>query len=251
VRHPIRLAALAAAATTLAVTAGITSANGSTAEGVTTSSATISQSEVPGSSPTSLGQSPLAKTPAGRAAAAAAAVATPLGTTTSYETVVSYDPATGKVLARHRYGQRFEGKRVNPYRVPVLSGHGTGGTSTAAGCNKVTITMKRTTFTGTFAAKFQVWTDWCWTRSNQVVDVNRYFREDDEAPGYHYNGLAYPPEHFYYDFSVNDGHPKSAFWHEEEGLFSGPTGDFAGGGWSPQITLASYYNGTNQWWTSD
>src|SRR3954471_17452163 len=182
-RHPTRLAALVAASlTTLAVGAGTAAAQSSaTSDGqYSVSDATVSQSMVHGSSPTSLGDSPLAQTPAGRAAAAAAAATTttqpPTGDpeyTVSTADVV-YKTAAGKVLGRHHYGAASMGKRLPAYRVAknaALSAHAEG-TSSASGCVRVTVTQTRHGSFGEVLWKFHIWTDWCWTRSNQVVDVN-------------------------------------------------------------------------------
>lgn len=241
-RWSVPIGAAAALCLLSAVLAG--TADGSTPEGITTSSVTVSPSTVPGSSPTSLGSSPLARV-----------AGVPRdgngGTTTSYAVATSYDPATGKVLARKRYGPRTEGRLLRPPTPPASKDNGTGGTSTASGCVKVEIWQKRTTWLGTFAAKWGVWTDWCWDRASQVVSINDRGRDFDVAPGYSFDGVVDSAAYFY-DFSTDDGHPRSAYHHHKKAGFSSPGGGaLPQGHWYPKNTLDSYYNGTNQWFTSD
>lgn len=250
---PLLVGASALAVSALAVTA--TGALGSTATDangfVIVSDATTSQSSVAGSSPTSLGDSPLAKTAAGRAARANASSATddPTAYTTSSALVVYYDPKTKAVLYRHRYGQKSEGKMIRP-PARVLSGHGTGGTSSASGCVKVTISESGHSTLGSQIWIFRNWTDWCWTRSNEVVSMNSNSWSQDTDGPWGWDKIENHDQH-YYDFSTDNGYPRSAFWNMRQGGFYGPCistsltcHEY------PTVTLAAYYNGTNQWWTS-
>jgi hypothetical protein len=231
------------AAVAVSATLATGSAHGSTPEGITSSSVTVSQSMVPGSSTTSLGSSPLAAAVTGKAA-------DNTGRTTSYEVMTTYDPATEKVLARKRFGPKTEGKIIHP-PAPRSKDSGTGGTSTASGCVRVEIWQKRTTLLGAFAAKWGVWTDWCWNRATQVVSINAKGRDFDVAPCYSFDGVT-DQDAYFYDFSTDDGHPRSAYHHHKKGGFSSPaSGVLPGGHWYPKNTLDSYYNGTNQWFTSD
>jgi hypothetical protein len=243
---------IAVGAVGLAVAFGLTQmpANGSTPEPYITSDAVASQSMVPGSSWTSLGDSPLALPPDGKAAGAGRdAEDEDGGDVTSYATFVTYDPRTKQVLSRHRYGAKTEGK---PLRLPqVANDNGTGGSSSGSGCGRVTVTQKRHDSLGlSTVGTWQVWTDWCWDRSNQVVSVNATGFDHDHDNVWSYDGVVTPKESNYYDFSANDGHPRSAYHFMRIGAFHGPS--FYGHDvfWNPKNTLDSYYNGTWQWFTS-
>jgi hypothetical protein len=219
-----------------------------------TSSAVQTQSMVKGSSPTSLGDSPLAQTAAGKAAALATTYAdVPADrVVTSSATLVLYDPRTKAVTYRHRYGAATEGRRIAFPRLP-LADHGTGGGSSASGCGKVIITQKLHDTLGLSAiGTWKIFTDWCWTRSNQVVSIVDTGVSQDHDQTWSYDGvLTEFNENHFYDFSVNDGHPRSAYLFVRQAKFHGPclSTSFTCQ-WTPKNSLASYYNGTWQWWTS-
>lgn len=258
-RHPLKVAGIiAVAVTTLAVGAGTAAAQSSrSSDGqYSVSEATVSQSMVKGSSPTSLGQSPLAQTPAGKAAARAAATTVPgeePGQYTVSTADVQYLSRTGKVLGTKHYGAASMGKRLPAYRLAkhkALSAHAEG-TSSASGCVKVTVTQTRKGSFNEVLWKFHVWTDWCWTRSNQVVDVNGHsWYTSNFDQNFQWVGIVQTQAN-YYDFSTNDGHPKSAYYHYRMGHLTncvfkyGCLGDYY-----PVNYLRSYYNGTWVWDTS-
>jgi hypothetical protein len=211
-------------------------ADGSTADWITTSYASVSRSVAD---------------PPTRAASSSEPSDALGGTTTSWVEVTAYDQQTGEVLAHKRLGSRTEGKVLSPlHSMRAERGNGTGGTSSASGCTKVEIWQKRTTFLGAFAAKFGVWSDWCWARGGQRVTLNRRGFDMDVGPGYSWDDVQQSSGYFY-DFSTNDGHPKSAYHHHKIGGFSSPGGGpIPQGHWYPKNTLDSYYNGTWQWFTS-
>jgi len=68
---------------------------------------------------------------------------------------------------------------------------------------------------GATAFWYNIWTRWCWTRSTQTVYSVSYddkFVPDD--PNFEWVGVI-EDDHYFYDFSTDDGHPKSAFLHRQ------------------------------------
>lgn len=220
---------------------------------VITSGADSSQSMVAGSSPTSLGTFDQSKFTTTRTTSASTVEDSSQGTDVSGVTATLYNPRTGKVLAKQRYGASTEGKRLSlnalRSKVPVLSANGTGGTSSSQGCIKVTVWQKRHTLLGFFAAKWSIWTDWCWKNSIQQVYVNRTGNGHDQASGYSFDGAG-PAHRYYYDWGVDNGYPHSAYHYDQEGAFSSPGCCGAQGHWYPKNTLDSYRDGTWAWYTS-
>jgi hypothetical protein len=174
--------------------------------------------------------------------------------TTSTAVVVYYNPTTGKTEARKRFGANTAGKRLGRgvlHRLSAPRDHGTAGTSSASGCARVTVTQTRHNTLGSTAWKFDVWTDWCWTRSTQVDSVNDYHWKIYDVDGQHQWDKIINQEHYYYDFSTDDGHPKSAYYNYYQGhltncvLKVGCIQDEY-----PANYLRTYYNGTYVWDTS-
>lgn len=255
----VRALGLSVAATTVLIGLGMSQAQGAAVVGngppagtYTTSEVSVGSSSVAGSSPTSLGNSPLSKTAAGRAAArGTSAEDEAAGEVTSSARAVLYDPKSGAVLARHRYGATTEGERLRAPK-PPLSSNGTGGSTSASGCIRVFVTQKLHSFSGlSVLGKWQIWTDWCWTRSNQVVAVNDKGVSQEHDQFWSYDGVKTEfNENHYYDFSADNGYPRSAYLFVRVAAFSGPAITGHDAQWTPKNSLASYYNGTWQWWTS-
>lgn len=226
----LALAAGAAAAASLTVNS---QAEGSTPSGVTTSWVTVSPSVETGSG-----------------APSRLAADDDEGVTSSYAVATTYDVSTGQALARKRYRIGSEHRAL---KVPMRTSRddGSGGSSTTAGCVKVEVWQRRTTLLGAFAAKWGVWTDWCWDRGQQQVTVNEKGKDFDVAPGYSFDGVTDRAAYFY-DYGPDDGHPKSGYHFHVKGGFSSPTGDvLPGGHWYPKNTLDSHCDGTFLWYTSD
>lgn len=176
-------------------------------------------------------------------------------TTTSSMTVKYYDPRTGKTFLIKHYGQSYVGKKIplpRSIRNAPLNGHGTGGTSSALGCNKVTISQEHHGSLGETLWIWQVYIDWCWNRANQVVTVNsKDWNIKDLDAAWHGALLKKDGDNGYYDFSTNNGYPRSAFKFGAVGDFDGPNAIVKVAHYNPHNDLRAYYNGTNQWWTSD
>jgi hypothetical protein len=253
-KRPTRVAAIAVALTTLAIGAGMSRANSAEPQEYSTSGSTVSPSMVVGSSRTTLGNSPLAKTPAGKAAMTKAAVSAgaavdPSGEYTTASALVQYEKPDGTVIGSKRYGAATQGQRLPAFQktATALSAHAEG-TSSSAGCVKVTVGQTRHGPTGDTLWKFSIWTDWCWTRSNQVVSVNGHNWYIGSVDGnFQWKGLV-NTQAYYYDFSTDDGHPKSAYYHYRMGQFDNCVLKYGCVGTEyPMNYLRSYYNGTWVW----
>lgn len=247
------VAGVAIVVTTGVVSLGMSQAHGAGAVpdngDYSVSNDTVSQSMVAGSSPTSLGNSRLARTPAGKAAAAAAA-ADPSGDYTESSALVQYETPAGKVIGHKRYGPKSMGKVLPAFQKKAggrLSAHA-GGDSSASGCIRVTVTQTRKGALGDVHWKFHVWTDWCWTRGNQVVDVNGHnWYISDVDSQFQWKEIIKTTAN-YYDFSANDGHPRSAYYHYRMGHLTNCVFKFGCiGDYYPVNYLRSYYNGTWVW----
>lgn len=243
----IKVLAVAAAVTAATVTMGTSHASGKDTGEYSVSDAVASQSMVVGSSPTSLGNSPLAQTAAGRAAT----VPDTSGDYTTSDALVQYETPAGVVIGTKHYGPKSMGKVLPAFRKTAGRGAHSGGSSSASGCVRVTVTQTRKGAFGEVLWKFHIWTDWCWTRSNQVVDVNgkNWYTSDFDST-FIWQGLV-NTQVYYYDFSANDGHPKSAYYHYRMGQIENCVLHYGCiGTVYPANYLRSYYNGTWLWDTS-
>ncbi len=128
---------------------------------------------------------------------------------------------------------------------------GSGGSTTASGCRRVTVNNVSKTLLGFTAFIFHTWTHWCWNRSTQVIsDVQHGWYNSDIDSQHQWKGIV-NTEFTFYDYSTNDGHPKSAYKNYQQGHFTncivkyGCIGDYY-----PSNLLRSYYNGTWVWSTN-
>lgn len=130
---------------------------------------------------------------------------------------------------------------------------GSGGSTSASGCRRVTVNNEGVSPNlGTTVFWFRTWTRWCWTRSTQTVyDVSSGWTIDDVAPFTYWRGIN-NKELGFYDYSTNDGHPRSAYKNYRQGSFENcPLKIGCVGMRYPSNTLRSYYNGTWAWNTTE
>lgn len=176
-------------------------------------------------------------------------------------TVETYTPGFKTLLSTTSYGPETEGELMpavddakpgskSPGGV-IAYNSGKGGSSSSSGCRKVTITNRASTVLGFTAYRFKTWTNWCWTRSSQVVrSVSTGWSITDVDSQQYWKGLVQTVNGFY-DYSTNDGHPKSAYKHYRQGRFENCVLKYGCIGTTyPANTLRSYYNGTWVWSTS-
>jgi hypothetical protein len=187
-------------------------------------------------------------------------------TFTSSITVETFEPDNKTLTSTSTYGEETQGQlmgvdgaaaatagpatnRGNHSVSPMASG--SGGTSSASGCIKVTVNNVAKTVLGFTAYIFHTWTDWCWTRSTQVVyNVTHGWYISDVDPEEYWKGIV-NSEFLFYDYSTNDGHPKSAYKNYMQGQFDNCILKYGCVGTTyPTNTLRSYYNGTWAWSTS-
>ena len=165
-------------------------------------------------------------------------------------TVVVYDPATGVVLSRTRQNSSTEGKRLSVFPL-VSKDSGVGGSSSASGCAKFSVWQSGYSTLHTREWKFTVWTDACWVRSTQTVTWKHKGYDIWTDGNEEFLGII-QQNAWYYDFSTDDGHPRSAYHHMKQGSFKGQSKlplipdshDY------PKNTVDVYYNGTYTWYTS-
>jgi hypothetical protein len=130
----------------------------------------------------------------------------------------------------------------------AMADSGTGGSSSASGCKKVTLNNEGETLLGFTAYRFHTWASWCWRRSTQTVyDVKTGWFLSDVDSFQVWRGMV-NREFVFYDYSVNDGHPRSAYKHYRQGHFENcvPKVGCLSNTY-PTNTLRSYYNGTFAW----
>jgi hypothetical protein len=180
---------------------------------------------------------------------------------TGSATVETYTADHETLLSRQTFGPETEGQELSGGPIglgpggittqPVLLGGGKGGSSSASGCRRVTVSNRTSTLLGFTAYRFNTWTDWCWNRLTQVVsNVTTGWNISDVNNQEYWRGIN-NTEYDYYDYSTNDGHPYSAFKHYRQGRFENCVLKYGCIGVTyPTNTLRSYYNGTWAWSTS-
>lgn len=97
---------------------------------------------------------------------------------------------------------------------------GTGGTSTASGCRKVTISNRAKTVVGKTAYRYNTWTRWCWTRSSERIHRGvKTGWSISSVDGFQYwRGQVRKVTNFY-DAGANNNRPRSGFRHYRQGRF--------------------------------
>lgn len=137
-------------------------------------------------------------------------------------------------------------------RAILSKGSGSGGTSTASGCHRVTVTNRETTTLGFTAFKLVSWTDSCWNRAPQTVSV--YVNDaqmQNVDPQYQYDSSWLLWDGLFYDYGANDGHPYSAFRFRAQKKVTNCVLKYGClGTYYPLNVVRSYYNGTWAWETS-
>lgn len=178
-------------------------------------------------------------------------------------TVETYEGDNETLLSQQTYGYRTERQLMSAEGVHSrqltakdaklqLTANGSGGESSSSGCQRVTINNEVRTALGFTAYRYHTWTRWCWDRTPQVVsDVSTGWFISDIDPFFYWRGNI-NKELVFYDYSTNDGHPRSAYKHYRMGQFDNCV--IKQGCISttyPVNTLRSYYNGTFVWETDD
>ena len=129
-------------------------------------------------------------------------------------------------------------------------GSGSGGSSSASGCRKVTVKNVVKTLLQSTAYKFNTWTYWCWNRSNRTVfDVSTGWYLSDVDPNFYWREMLIDNTHY---FSWYTGYPKSGYKHEKQGRVENCVPHYGCiGNTYPHNILYSYSNGTWSWYTDD
>lgn len=116
----------------------------------------------------------------------------------------------GELVSTKQFGSDTEGDVLGgsaptePGTI-VPFGSGSGGSSSASGCKKVTVHNKKNSYLGALMYTWDTWTEWCWTRSTQRiynVSTGQRFYPDTTTIDWH--GVI-DKEKIFYDYSTNDG----------------------------------------------
>ena len=107
------------------------------------------------------------------------------------------------------------------------------------------------TLLGTTAYVYWTSTNFCWTRSTQTVynPVNDWGFYDVDSQQ-NWVGQV-DKDLLFYDYSTNNGYPRSAYKHWRKGHFENVVPVY--GTWNhtyPENTIRAYYNGTWAWSTA-
>lgn len=128
---------------------------------------------------------------------------------------------------------------------------GSGGSSTASGCRRVTVRNVAHSWLHVALYHYNIWTDWCWRRSTQTVYsvTTGWNITNVKETMFWQRQLAV--DRGFYDYGANDGHPQSAYLHHRQGYFTNcfvvVQGCLA---FYPDTRLRAYYNGTWSWQTT-
>jgi hypothetical protein len=126
---------------------------------------------------------------------------------------------------------------------------GSGGSSSASGCRKVTLTNKKYDYSGIdHLYTYTTWTSWCWNRSSKTisgVSTGSSFYIDNGGIGW--EGQTGHSEYFY---AWNTG-SKSGYYHMRKGGFVNDFGPWTWGHSYPVNIIRSHSDGTRTWRTED
>lgn len=165
----------------------------------------------------------------------------------------SYSPR-GKLLTTRTFDHRSQDVLMGSEAEAIggrftAHGSGSGGTSSASGCKKVTVHNKRDSYFGALMYTWDTWTSWCWTRSTQNiynVSTGQRFYPDTTTIDWH--GVV-DSEKIFYDYSTNNGYPRSAYKNWQQAKVSNVVMGATVGTIYPENLIRSYYNGTWVWST--
>jgi len=130
------------------------------------------------------------------------------------------------------------------------SSSGTGGSSSANGCTRVTVRNEKETLLGFTAFWFNTWTYWCWNRNSKIVSsVQTGWYLSDVDPLFIWRSMIVDhTEHYPWV----QGFPRSGYVHEKQGHVENCLGHYGCiGSLYPRNQLRSHSNGTWSWHTQD
>lgn len=129
----------------------------------------------------------------------------------------------------------------------VALGSGSGGTSSASGCRRVTVRNEKESTFGSTLYWFNTWTEWCWNRTTKVVSsVSTGWSINDVDSLQVWHGVVNDQRYFY---SWQAGASKSGYYHYKQGHFENCFLVACGANTYPSNTLRSFANGTWSWST--
>lgn len=96
----------------------------------------------------------------------------------------------------------------------AADGSGSGGSSSASGCRKVTVRNVGESVLGKVVYRYNTWTQWCWNRSDRAItSVKTGVYYTDVASTMYMRGPVVQNETFY---AWRAGYNKSGHWHERQ-----------------------------------
>jgi len=130
------------------------------------------------------------------------------------------------------------------------SNSGTGGSSSASGCIRVTVNNEKETTLGFTMFWFHTWTSWCWDRSTKTIsDVQTGWYLSDVDWTRQWNSMIVDNVRYY---QWEQGSPKSGYEHEKQGHLQGCVGSYGClSNHYPHNRLWSHSDGTWSWETAD
>ena len=152
----------------------------------------------------------------------------------------SYDAVGGAVV------ERADGSVVHA----AADGHGSGGTSSASGCRKVTVQNRGESVTGMLVYQYNTWTEWCWKRDDHAitsVKTGEYLSH--VASTMYYRGVIGKNEEFY---AWRSGYNKSGHWHSRQSHWENCVAKYGCiSNDYPRNSLRAHSDGTYSWATYD
>ena len=128
---------------------------------------------------------------------------------------------------------------------------GSGGESSASGCQTATLKNKKFSYSGTdHLYTYTTYTSWCWNRAaKQISNVGTGYRQLPDNSSVIWRGEVLKELHFY---SWSPGNTSSGYYHYRQGSFENcyPITGCIGSS-HPENIIRSHSDGTYTWWTND
>lgn len=173
---------------------------------------------------------------------------------TSNVVVSNLDPETGATLATTTY----DGSTASDDTLGTLNtkdggftaaASGSGGTTSASGCRRVTVNNYARNLLGSVAYNYQTYMEWCWTRSTYYTgNVLSGFRLLQVGSQQYWRGQVNYDQHFY---SWVSGRPRSGAISYRQGRFENCVLKYGCiSNTYPGNTIRGHSNGTWTWSTA-
>lgn len=161
--------------------------------------------------------------------------------------------ASGQVVSTATYDAAGRAAIERPDGSVVHSagdGSGSGGTSSASGCRKVTVRNRGESVLGYLVYRYNTWTEWCWNRADRsITSVKTGEYLSDVASSMYYRGVVTKNEEFY---AWRSGYNKSGHWHARQSHWENCVAKYGCiSSDYPRNSLRAHSDGTYSWATYD